>query len=276
MTTRTDTETRILREEAERLVRMNWKRTQIARTLGVPLHTLARWAYEGGWRAKDLAAEGEPERLAALNEQIAARRAQEARMACGRPVEWIEHKSADALRPPGDGPSSEGSGEAGHGENRQGEPLPKFLTRGGDPNEQVRWAAPQLWARTPPWAPGNEIEEPEFASLWLAEDLMRQGLLVEAERALRFTKNWLKISRQVFDKQDEEDARRLEYQQQQKEEHQREKARCKALGLPDPDEVWNARLKAGLAQFADWERRQSSNNNTTTQQQPSPMEQGAG
>jgi hypothetical protein len=52
---------------------------------------------------------------------------------------------------------------------------------------------------------------------------MRQGLLAEAERALRFTKNWLTVSRQVFDKQDQEDARRLEYQQQQEAERERER-----------------------------------------------------
>jgi hypothetical protein len=279
MTTRTDDETKLLREEAQRLARENWKRTDIAQTLGVPLHTLARWAYEDGWRQKDLAAEGAAERIAAIREQIGQRahraRSHDVRSMCGRSAEQLEYKSADysdeAPKPAAE-PTPDlryPSNDPDYGPWAPSEDLPKFLTRGGPKDERVCWAAPQLWARTPPWAPGNETEEPELASLWLAEDLMRQGLLVEAERAMRFTKNWLKISKAVFDKQDEDDARRRAYHERQEQERQREKARCKALGLPDPDEVWKAQCEAGLAQFAAWERRQGANNNiTTTEHQP--------
>jgi hypothetical protein len=42
MTIRTDAETALLREEAQRLVRENWKRTDISRAPSVSLPTLAR------------------------------------------------------------------------------------------------------------------------------------------------------------------------------------------------------------------------------------------
>jgi hypothetical protein len=272
MTIRTEAETKILREEAERLARMNWRRPEISRLLDVPLHTLAKWAFEGGWRAKDLAAEAEPERLAALNEQL-RQRAEYTRSMCGRsaaPLEdgQLEYKSTDygeAHKPAAD-PAPDlqyPSSDPDYGPWASDEKLPKFLTRGGPKDQRVCWAAPQLWARTPPWAPGNNREAPEMASLFLAEDLMRQGLLVEAERALRFTKNWLAISKQVFDKREEEDQARLEYQQQQEEERAREKARCKALGLPDPVEVLEAQVARGLAQMAERERRANNNNNNS-------------
>ena len=280
MTTRTDAETKLLREEAGRLGRMNWKRTEMSRGLGVPLHTLARWAFEDGWRQKDLAAEGEAERIAAISEQIAQRRAHSvqweasqleavqleasqlaaARLACGRsagPVELqLEYKSA------GPEDSSERPVPAGgHGEDGQREPLPKFLTRGGDPDEQVRWAAPEQRVKTPPWAPGNATEEPEFASLWLAEDLMRQGLLSEAEKALRFTRNWLAVSRQVFDEHDRQEAAHREYEERREKEHAKEKARCKALGLPDPDEEF-----AAMARRVEQAWQDARNNKTATPQ----------
>jgi hypothetical protein len=268
MTTRTKAETKLLREEAERLARMDWRRPEISRLLGVPMHTLNRWAFEGGWRAKDLAADGEPERLAALHEQLAQQRLQYARSVCGRSAARLEYKSADnngaddtdAMPKPAADPAPNvnyPSSDPDHGPWEPDKTLPKFLTRGGPADEQVRWAAPELRVKTPPWAPGNVYEDSESASLFLAEDLMRQGLLSEAEKALRFTKNWLTVSRQVFDKQDEEDARRREYHEREAREREREKARCKALGLPDPDEVWKA-------QFAEWEKRRSSSSSSSS------------
>ena len=74
MRMQSEAETQILKEEAERMARANMPRPEISRALAVPLHTLARWAFEGRWRTKDLAAEGEAERIALLREQAAARR----------------------------------------------------------------------------------------------------------------------------------------------------------------------------------------------------------
>ncbi len=77
---------------------------------------------------------------------------------------------------------------------------------------------------------------------------------------MRFTKNWLKISRQVFDEQDRQEAAHREYREREEQEHARKKARCKALGLPDPDEVWNAQI----AEFMREWKSDSNNNNKIT------------
>jgi hypothetical protein len=52
-----EAETIRLQQEAERRARAGQWRTDISRELGVPLHTLSRWAFAFGWREKDIRAE---------------------------------------------------------------------------------------------------------------------------------------------------------------------------------------------------------------------------
>jgi hypothetical protein len=75
MTIRTRSEILDLKQQAERLARAGAPRTDISRALGVPLATLNRWAFEGCWRRKDLDAEGEAERAAAIERRLAELRA---------------------------------------------------------------------------------------------------------------------------------------------------------------------------------------------------------
>jgi hypothetical protein len=59
---RTVQEQREILLEAERRVRAGEPRAQVARDLGIPQSTLADWAHRGGWRRKDLVAVRDAER----------------------------------------------------------------------------------------------------------------------------------------------------------------------------------------------------------------------
>lgn len=54
---RSPTEREALQAEAERRVRAGEARSEVARSLGVPLNTVSVWALDGGWRRKDIEAE---------------------------------------------------------------------------------------------------------------------------------------------------------------------------------------------------------------------------
>lgn len=62
-------ETRLLKLVAERRARAGWSRPDISRAYGVSVDTLARWAFAGGWRDKDLAAKRDAERSHGEDEQ---------------------------------------------------------------------------------------------------------------------------------------------------------------------------------------------------------------
>jgi hypothetical protein len=224
----TDDERIILKEEAERQARAGSSRPDISRRLGVPMHTLARWAFEGGWRDKDIAAEQAHARAVAMKQKLAAQSAHEARPAGAHSLQQshvrlvlpvLEFKSAE---PPSDeaGPDH---AEPDHAELDQASPdWPKpspAVTEAADRLRRLHaeeedcpdWADRGIRVKTPPWAPGGQVENPESCALFLASDLMRQGLLVEAGRALRFTRDWLDVSERVFRKQDKENAARAKW-----------------------------------------------------------------
>ncbi|MDP3739986.1 MAG: hypothetical protein Q8R02_21560 [Hyphomonadaceae bacterium] len=234
----TDDERIILREEAERQARAGSSRPDISRRLGVPMHTLARWAFEGGWRDKDIAAEQAHARAEALKSRLTVQRAHEIRPAGARPLQpghvrlvspALEFKSSgptdQAPDPAGPQPDQAGPDhvEPGSAEPDSAEPdwasphPPKPTPSVAEAVKRLRrlqaeeddcpgWADREVRVKTPPWAPGGQIENPESCALFLASDLMRQGLLVEAGRALRFTRDWLDLSERVFHKRDKEDA----------------------------------------------------------------------
>jgi hypothetical protein len=224
----TDDERMILEEEAERQARAGSSRPDISRRLGVPMHTLARWAFEGGWRDKDIAAEQARARAEALKSRLAAQRAHEARPADARPLQpghvrlvspMLEFKSAG---PPSDQAGPDQAEQDPAEPNLASPHWPKPSEAVNEAVERLRrlqaeeddcpgWADREIRVKTPPWAPGGQIENPESCALFLASDLMRQGLLVEAGRALRFTRDWLDLSERVFSKQDKEAAARAKW-----------------------------------------------------------------
>jgi hypothetical protein len=219
-------ETILLQQEAESRARAGHSRTDIAHQLGVPLHTLARWAFEGRWREKDILAEQARARAEAMRQRLAAQRAREtgiatrfgavSRTALLEPA--FETKSADAN--PADPASTDSaptdSAPTASGPNHAGQhPHDRLREIWVEEEDCPPWAdrAPQV--KTPPWAPGGNNEDTESCALFLASDLMRQGLLVEAERALRFSRNWATAWERATQKWDKEDHARARRQEKQ-------------------------------------------------------------
>jgi hypothetical protein len=241
----TDDERIILKEEAERQARAGSGRPDISRRLGVPMHTLARWAFEGGWRDKDIAAEQAHARAEALKSRLTVQRSHEICPVGARPLQpghvrqvspVLEFKSSGPTdqAPDPAGPQPDQAGPD-HAEPDSAEPdwasphWPKPSEAVTEAAERLRrlqaeeddcpgWADREIRVKTPPWAPGGQIEDPESCALFLASDLMRQGLLVEAGRALRFTRDWLDLSERVFRKHDKEDAARAKWQERREAE----------------------------------------------------------
>jgi hypothetical protein len=200
MRTRSEDESAILRKEAERRVRAGESRADISRALNVPLATLANWAFAGGWRAKDIAAEQAEVYRRTLHSLEAMNGALPARA----PGAVMETKSEQPL-----------------GASPKAEPPPLFA----DPLEVPAWAERGVRVRTPAWAPGDAFRSPEEAALYLADDLMRQGLLMEAERALRFARAWLDVSERVFRKRDRDEELILQEQKEMEAAQAREAGR---------------------------------------------------
>jgi hypothetical protein len=106
--TRSPSETEILKVEAERRVRAGDTRADVARDLGVPLSTIGLWATLGGWRRKDIAYEVDEERgraaLARIAETSAAQvAASEKRIAKARELGEAALKAMQAADVSGEG-----------------------------------------------------------------------------------------------------------------------------------------------------------------------------
>jgi len=100
---------------AERRVRAGEPRSEVARSLGIPLSTLATWAHRGGWRRKDLVAVRDVERgqatLALIAELTAAEREKKLEQA-EKMREALEASKAEleAIAPDGQLPGAMGEG----------------------------------------------------------------------------------------------------------------------------------------------------------------------
>jgi hypothetical protein len=109
---------------------------------------------------------------------------------------------------------------------------------------------------------------PEEAALYLADDLMRQGLLMEAERALRFARAWLDVSERVFRKRDKDDALFL---QERKELEALEARETHRLSLQEARSQ-DARSQDARSQEACRKPRDDNNNNNGAAAAPAALD----
>lgn len=140
--------------EAERRVRAGEPRAHVAQALGIPLATLAGWAHRGGWRRKDLVAVRNVERgqmiLGLIDEVTAAEREkQQADAAKMREALEASKAELEAFAPGGRLP----------GAHLPGAPLYSAMGEGPVPPQKLAMA--------------------------MADSLLRQGQLEEADRAIR-------------------------------------------------------------------------------------------
>jgi hypothetical protein len=156
--TNTRGETEILATEAERRVRAGESRAVVARDLGVGLTTMANWALRGRWRQCDLEDEAAADRARIMRDRVIEQRTRE-----------LEHARKDAAR------LAEVVKESMDVQReRSPGPLP-------DPEPLVTADKPS----------------PDQLSLALAQTLLEQGRIEEAERAARFSMRFAEAQQRV-------------------------------------------------------------------------------